>query len=372
MSFVHSRNLNFTHPQEYDSMKRIQKMVTKISHQTSLWPSTAPGPLQVVGRWVSPARRAFIEQEDALHWIHVCTIKWMFPKIGVPQNGLFIMENPIKMDDLGVPQLLETPKYFQKTSEIAFHRSCKAAALSLSCLSFGCVVSLVNTIFEWTALLSLSVKQVIGIQSWLVRKHKPKSLQWNQIYWQITSATSPSCGVCNASKLESRMKPKEIHQLGIRWWSPYQSTTPQHARLRNQACIKHFKDNGAQSSTKIQHCNLLPLRISTVPTFKNKKKHNHQKSTKKEKKDFNTFRKPPDFVGFQKSTPGKPTLAAGTLGSLPRKAERRNLKPPETRRSVPCEIGRGPHGGFPGVFFVSMPQLVCKYMATYCYIWLII
>ena len=38
---------------------------------------------------------------------------WMFPKIGVPQNGWSIMENPIKMDDLGVTLFSETSIYYK-------------------------------------------------------------------------------------------------------------------------------------------------------------------------------------------------------------------------------------------------------------------
>ena len=39
-----------------------------------------------------------------------------FLQMSVPQNGWFTMENPIKMDDLGVFPLffLETPKYVQR------------------------------------------------------------------------------------------------------------------------------------------------------------------------------------------------------------------------------------------------------------------
>ena len=49
---------------------------------------------------------------------HLFVVIWVFPKIGVPQNGWFIMESPMNMDDLGVPLFLETPICFHMYSSI--------------------------------------------------------------------------------------------------------------------------------------------------------------------------------------------------------------------------------------------------------------
>ena len=57
-------------------------------------------------------------------FLPICSINakfiWVFPKIVVPQNGWFIREHPIKMDDLGVPLFLETPIYIYHTLMV-FH-----------------------------------------------------------------------------------------------------------------------------------------------------------------------------------------------------------------------------------------------------------
>ena len=57
----------------------------------------------------SPAQKVTLGAFFKGIWKMIPVGIWVFPKIMVPQNGWFIMENPIKMDDLGVPLFLETP-----------------------------------------------------------------------------------------------------------------------------------------------------------------------------------------------------------------------------------------------------------------------
>ena len=67
---------------------------------------------------------------------------WVFPKIGVPQNGWFIMENPIKMDHLGgKPTILGNTHILSRNPWLEIHFFFAHKKIRLLGYNFLCLAS---------------------------------------------------------------------------------------------------------------------------------------------------------------------------------------------------------------------------------------
>ena len=62
---------------------------------------------------------------------------WVFPKIMVPQNGWFIIENPIRMDDLGYHYFRKHPCHSIKKRTKSCARGSSRQANELTQLQLG-------------------------------------------------------------------------------------------------------------------------------------------------------------------------------------------------------------------------------------------
>ena len=127
----------------------------------------------------------------------------MFPKIGVPQNGWFLMETPIKMDDLGVPLFSETSIYLHPwwgvsrslpPSQEPGATTALQAAVAPSLLARVLMVAVGLTAMLYSELKLVARPVGFRREVWVSSSEKPGYTNWRKGFscaggWRCTAVT---------------------------------------------------------------------------------------------------------------------------------------------------------------------------------------